>query len=445
MARISTRSAQASTADEDRVSILRAHAEHLPSPETIEFADAFGRFGGAKLVLLGEATHGTSEFYRARAAISRELIEHHDFNIVTAEADWPDAALVDRFVRHIDPEPPQAEIFSRFPTWMWRNEEFRDFVLWLRAYNERLPKGSRVEFRGLDVYSLNASIQAVLRYLDRVDKEAAERARRRYGCLTPWQNDPSEYGAAALAGEADCEEAVTAELQDLLGKRLDYERSGGEAFFDAAQNARIARAAEEYYRLMYYGSVESWNLRDRHMFDTLQRVIQRRGPGARAIVWAHNSHVGNAAATAMGWHGEFNIGELARIAYGDDCVAIGFGTDKGRVAAADAWDHPMRVMTVIPARTDSYEALFRETRVPLSLTDWSRAQSEDVRQVLSEPRLERAIGVIYRPQSELASHYFKAVLSDQFDAYVWFAETDAIAPLGPLVSLGVPETYPIGL
>jgi erythromycin esterase-like protein len=445
MARTSFLEPRWTAADGDRVAVLSEHAEHLAPPDSRDFAAPFARFGDATLVLLGEATHGTSEFYRARAAISRELIEHRGFTVVAAEADWPDAARIDRYVRGIPGEPPAEELFGRFPTWMWRNEEFRDFVEWLRAYNQPLAPDARVEFRGLDVYSLNASMAAVLHYLDRVDPEGAGRARERYGCLTPWQRDPADYGAAALAGRADCEEEVTDELREMLERRLDYESRNGAGFFDAAQNARIVRAAEEYYRLMYYGSVESWNLRDRHMFDTLTRVMQARGKDARAIVWAHNSHVGNAAATAMGWQGEFNIGELARTAHGSDAASIGFGTDRGRVAAASAWDQPMQVMTVNPVRDDSYEALFRETRVARSLTDWRPVERRRLRDALADPRLERAIGVIYRPDSEYASHYFRAVLPEQFDAYVWFAETEAIAPLGAVVSRGVPETYPVGL
>ena len=430
--------------DGDRVAILRRYGETLPPPDTRDFGAAFDRFGAAKVVLLGEATHGTSEFYRARAEISRRLIERHGFKIVAVEADWPDAATIDRYVRHRTPEPSREQAFARFPTWMWRNEEVREFVDWLRAYNEPLSPDARVEFRGLDVYSLSASIEAVLRYLDSIDPAEAAAARERYGCLTPWQQDPAQYGAAALRGRADCEEEVAAQLAELLNHRLDYIKKDGEAFFDAEQNARIVRAAEEYYRIMYYGSVESWNLRDRHMYDTLHRLMDARS-GAKAIVWAHNSHIGNAAATAMGWQGEFNIGELARNGSGNDAILIGFGTDRGRVAAADAWDHPMRIMNVRPAREDSYEALFRATHLPRSLTDWRQAGRNDLREALTGPKLERAIGVIYRPDTEYMSHYFRAVMADQFDAYVWFEETDAITPLGAPGAQALPETYPFGL
>ena len=434
---------RAEGADELAVRI-RGACEHLPAPER---ADAFGaffdRFGGARVVLLGEATHGTSEFYRARAAITRRLIEQHGFDIVAVEADWPDAARIDRYVRHRDPEPSREEAFARFPTWMWRNAEVLEFVDWLRRHNEALPPERRTEFRGLDVYSLGSSIRAVLGYLDQVDPEGAKAARRRYGCLTPWQADPAEYGRAVLyGGEDPCEEEAVKTLRELLDKRLDYLRRDGEAFFDAVQNARIVRAAEQYYRIMYRGSTESWNLRDRHMFDTLSNLLQARGPEAKAVVWAHNSHIGNAAATAMGWQGEFNIGELCRTAYGDDAALIGFGTDRGTVAAASDWDGPMEIKRVLPSRPDSYERVFRQTGIARSLTDLRLADRAELRELLSRPRLERAIGVIYRPETEFYSHYFEAVLPDQFDAYVWFEETKAVTPLGTERPQGVPDTYP---
>ncbi|HEX3487294.1 MAG TPA: erythromycin esterase family protein [Micropepsaceae bacterium] len=430
----------------DIVEALRGAGEVLPAPERADdFGSLFGRFGKARLVLLGEASHGTSEFYRARAAITRWLIEHHGFNIVAIEADWPDARRIDRYVRHHSPEPSREEAFARFPTWMWRNEDVREFVDWLRHANERRAPGQRVEFRGLDIYSLGASMDAVLKYLDRIDPKAARAARTRYGCLTPWQHDTARYGHRATMGADTCENEVVAQLHELLSRRLDYVARDGEEFFDAAQNAQIVRAAEEYYRIMYRGSAESWNLRDRHMFNTLQALLKRRGADAKAIVCAHNSHIGNAAATSMGWQGEFNIGELCRTAYGDDMTAIGFGTDRGTVAAASNWDEPMQVMNVLPARSDSYEFLFRRSGFARSLTDWRPAQRNDLREILRTPHRERAIGVVYRPDTELLSHYFEAILPDQFDAYVWFETSHAITPLSRERPQDVPETYPFGL
>ncbi len=446
MATIVTERFRTGDAD-DAAAILRAYCEPLPLPgEAQSFGAFFDRFADAKVVLLGEASHGTSQFYRARAAITRRLIEKHSFNIVAAEADWPDAGRIDRYVRLKAHEPSSEEAFSRFPTWMWRNVEVHDFVEWLRAHNGNLPAQARVEFRGLDIYSLGNSIAAVLAYLERVDPEEAKAARKRYGCLTPWQEDPTGYGLSAIQlGKSPCEDAVVAELRALLDKRLAYVGRDGESFLDAAQNARVVRAAEYYYRLMYRSSRESWNLRDRHMFDTLVRLLERRGRDAKAVVWAHNSHIGNAAATAMGWQGEFNIGESCRAAFGDRAVLIGFGTDRGTVAAASDWDGPMEVKKVLPARPDSYERVFRQTSVASSLTDWRAGRKSELRDLLSKPRLERAIGVIYRPETELSSHYFEAVLADQFDAYVWFEETSAVTPLPGGRPHGAPETYPFGL
>src|SRR4051794_167810 len=280
-------------------------AEPLPDLDDPAFGPLFDRFGDRRVVLLGEASHGTSEFYRARAAITRRLIEQHGFTIVAVEADWPDAAAIDRYVRHKAPSAVAERAFQRFPTWMWRNLEVHDFVEWLRAHNEGIDPARRAGFFGLDIYNMSASMCAVIEYLDRVDPEAARVARERYGCLTPWQNNPATYGRAALsAGYAKCEAPVIAILRDLFEKQLEYRRQDrqqdGEGFFDAAQNARLVASAERYYRVMYYGAAESWNLRDTHMFETLEQLLNWRGKSSKAIVWAHNSHIGDAAATEMG-------------------------------------------------------------------------------------------------------------------------------------------------
>jgi erythromycin esterase-like protein len=424
---------------------LRAGAELLPSPEAHEFADPFERFADARIVLLGEATHGTHEFYAARASITRRLIERHGFSIVAVEGDWPDIARIDDYVRHNAPRPRQGEAKVRFPAWMWRNQEVLVFADWLRSHNADLPQARRASIRGLDVYSLGESMQAVIDYLEKQDPAQAAAARERYSCLMPWSDEPQAYGQGVTYGRlAGCEDGAVAQLDELLLRRMQYLGEDGEAFFNAEQNARIVRAAERYYRAMYRGSVASWNLRDRHMFDTLQMLMAHH-PDARAVVWAHNSHIGNASATAMGWNGEFNIGELARRSYGDQAVLIGFGTDRGTVAAASDWGGDMSVMRVRPAREDSWEAGFRHTGYARSLTDWRGARLRDLADAVSQTLLERAIGVIYRPQTELASHYFEAVLADQFDAYVWFEETKAVTPLGPERPQGAPETWPFGL
>ncbi|HEV2602381.1 MAG TPA: erythromycin esterase family protein [Microvirga sp.] len=430
----------------DAVRLVREAAEPLPDIADEAFGAMFDRFADAKVVLLGEATHGTSEFYRARAAITKRLIAHHGFTIVAVEADWPDAARIDSYVRHHEREPDEEEAFSRFPQWMWRNEEVAELTHWMRAHNEALPMERRAEFRGLDVYSLGSSIQAVLGYLDKVDPDAAKDARGRYGCLSPWQADPARYGRAVFTGrKTPCDQALLDQLRDMLDSRMEYLDGDPEAFFDAEQNARIVHAAEHYYRIMYEGSTESWNVRDRHMFDTLQRLLRRRGEGVKAVVWAHNSHIGNASATAMGWQGEFNIGELCRTAYGNDAVLVGFGTDRGTVAAASDWDEPMEIKNVRPVLAESHERVFRDAGLSRSLTDWRRTDRAELRAALSHPRLERAIGVIYRPETERYSHYFEAVMADQFDAFVWFEETRAVTPLKPGHGTGLPETYPFGL
>ncbi|WP_114946178.1 erythromycin esterase family protein [Microvirga calopogonii] len=447
MARLSFREPESERSIHEAVAVVRDHGEALPNLDDGEaFGAMFDRFSDAKVVLLGEATHGTSEFYLARAAITKRLIEQHGFTIVAVEADWPDAARIDAYVRHRPVADGDDTAFQRFPTWMWRNEEVYDFVNWMRDFNKERAEDERVEFRGLDVYSLNTSIRSVLDYLDKVDPEEAREARARYGCLSPWQSDPARYGRAVLTGQKKpCDEALLRQLQDILDKRMDYlQADGGEGFFDAVQNAKIVHAAEHYYRIMYEGATESWNLRDRHMFETLQSLLARRD-NAKAVVWAHNSHIGNADATAMGWQGEFNIGELCRKAYHNEAVLVGFGTDRGTVAAADDWDEPMQVNTVRPARPDSHERIFRETGLGSFLTDWRENGQAELTAILSRPRLERAIGVVYRPETELYSHYFEAVLAEQFDAFVWFEETRAVTPLTHAHGQGMPETYPFGL
>lgn len=441
---IQSRSRSKEMTEEQLVELLRRSATVLPDIDDPAFTDAFEQFADARVVLIGEASHGTSEFYRARAAITRRLIERHGFTIVAAEADWPDAAKIDRYVRQQQPPAWVEEGFKRFPTWMWRNQEVADFARWLRGHNDAQPAERRVEFRGLDVYSLGASIQEVLGYLDRVDPDAAATARRRYGCLSPWHDEPAVYGHNVMRGEPSCEAAVVEQLRALLDQRLEYMKKDGCSFFNAEQNARVVLAAEQYYRAMYQGSTESWNLRDRHMFDTLQALLRHRGDAAKAVVWAHNSHIGNAAATSMGWGGEFNIGELCRTAYGRDAVLLGMGTNHGLVAAADNWDEPMQIKQVRPSRPDSWEHLFLRTELPASLTSWRNDTL--LREALARPRLERAIGVIYRPATERQSHYFQAILSEQFDALLWFEQTTAVKPIGPqqIDDRSVPDTYPFG-
>jgi erythromycin esterase-like protein len=428
--------------------IARA-AEPLPEIDEAEFARQFDRFGDARVVLLGESSHGTSEFYRARAAITRWLIENRGFTIVALEADWPDARALDAHVRGREAPVGASQAFRRFPTWMWRNREFERFLTWLKAHNAQRPHGPKVGVYGLDLYNLSASMRAVIDYLDRVDPHAAELARRRYGCLTPWADEPAAYGRLALtSGYARCEKPVTAMLTDLLARQA--RDMADEGLIDAAQNARLVRDAEAYYRAMYYGGAESWNLRDTHMFETLDALLAARIFDAKAVVWAHNSHIGDARATEMGViREELNLGQLSREAWGREAALIGFGTHGGTVACASDWDAPMEVKRINPALADSWEQLSHGARTPRFLLDLRPGRHEDLRAHLAEPRLERFIGVVYRPENERWSHYVDCKLSQQYDAWVWFDETTAVTP-SPVTPKpehlgGDEETWPFGL
>jgi protein-L-isoaspartate(D-aspartate) O-methyltransferase len=436
----------AKTSDGTLAEAVGKSSEKFTAIDTADLKPMLRRIGDARVVLLGEATHGTSEFYRMRERISRELIEHKRFSFVAIEGDWPDAARIDHYVRHAEYAPSEWTAFARFPVWMWRNREVREFVDWLRAHNARVKPDERVAFHGLDLYSLYNSIQSVLNYLDSVDPQTAEVARQRYGCLTPWQSDPAVYGHATLTGQYQtCEREVTAMLTDLLQKRRAYAEHDGERFLDALQNARLVANAERYYRIMYYGSRASWNLRDSHMFETLKNLLSFHGAQCKAIVWAHNSHVGDSAATEMAAREEYNIGHLCRQDFGDACYSIGFGTNSGTVAAASNWDEAMQIKTVRPALAGSYERLCHEAGEPQFHLPLRQLAPRSLVAELSQPRLERAIGVIYRPETELQSHYFEAVLPRQFDEYIWFDETRAVTPLRSEELHGLPDTYPFGL
>ncbi|HVJ37925.1 MAG TPA: erythromycin esterase family protein [Stenotrophomonas sp.] len=426
--------------------------EPLPELDDPAFANAFERFGDCRVVLLGECSHGTSEFYRARTAITRRLIERHGFDFVAVEADWPDAASIHRYAQGRQAEPIAPGAFERFPHWMWRNAEVASLARWLREHNRSRPVGERAGFYGLDLYSLGRSMQAVLAYLQQVDPQAASEARGRYGCLDPWQSSPADYGHAVLeAAYRKCEQAVVQQCRELLARQLDYDqgRQGeGEAFLDAAQNARLVAAAERYYRVMYYGGAESWNLRDTHMFDTLMALLDARGPRSRAVVWAHNSHIGDARATEMGSaRGELNVGQLCRQRFGADAALVGFGTHDGHVAAASQWDGPMEIKAVLPSRPGSVEHLCHATGIPRFLLDLRPGVHAPLRQALAGERLQRFIGVLYLPQTEFYSHYAQVRWPEQFDAYVWFDRTGPVTADagGAPRHDAVPETFPSGL
>jgi erythromycin esterase-like protein len=421
-------------------------AEPLPEFDDRSFGQLFDRFANRRIVLLGEASHGTAEFYRARAAITRRLIEEHGFTIVAVEADWSDAAAIDRYVRHSPARAGAEPAFQRFPTWMWRNTDVDAFISWMRTHNDTVEAEVRAGFYGLDLYNMNGSIAAVLQYLEKIDPAAAAVARERYACLTPWQKEPSTYGRAVLTqGYRRCEQAVIDQCRELLQRRIEYAGQDGGSFLDAAQNARLIASAERYYRIMYYGGAESWNLRDTHMFETLGHLLDAGGAPSKAVVWAHNSHIGDARYTEMGVvREELNIGQLCRERFGDAAALIGFGTHTGTVAAASDWDGDLEIKRVRPSHRDSYERACHDSGVPRFLLDLSRDQA--LRRQLLEERLERFIGVIYRPDSELTSHYATASLPQQFDAFVWFDESSAVTPLGPEhAKPGVPDTSPFGM
>jgi erythromycin esterase-like protein len=411
--------------------------------------------GNARLVLIGEATHGTHEFYRTRAELTKALIDRKGFNLVAVEADWPDAYRVNRWVRHASSETGAAmalDDFTRFPRWMWRNRDVVAFLEWLRAHNGDQPASARVGFYGLDLYSLHASIGAVLAYLRKIDPEAAQRARYRYGCLEDFGEDPQSYGYAARIGlSRSCEDDVVAQLLELRRRAPDYAgrdgRIAADEYFFAEQNARLVRNAEEYYRAMFGGRVESWNLRDAHMMETLEALIahiRQTSGDARAVIWAHNSHLGDARATDMGDSGELNLGQLVRQAHGDEAFLVGLTTHTGTVTAASNWDEPAQRKRVRASISGSYERLFHDAGVSRFLL---LLREGAVREALRDARLERAIGVIYRPESERVSHYFRARLPEQFDAVLHIDETSALEPLERWAhdEVDLPETYPSGI
>ena len=415
--------------------------------------------GDARFVLLGEATHGTHEFYEERARITQRLIAEKGFTAVAVEADWPDAYRVNRYVRNQnnDTDGEQALIgFQRFPTWMWRNTDVVKFVEWLRSYNDALlPQAAKVGFYGLDLYSLFTSIHEVLHYLDKVDPEAALHARSRYACFDHFDEDSQRYGYAAGFGfSSSCEDAVVAQLHDLHARAFGYMQQDGteaaDAFFYAQQNARLVMNAEHYYRTMFRGRISSWNLRDQHMAQTLDALAQHltimNGRPEKIVVWEHNSHIGDARATEVGRQGEWNVGQLARERYGNDAVLIGLTTYHGTVTASSDWGSPPQRKRVRPALSGSYEEAFHQTgigRFMLPLREKNPAA-----QLLVEGRPERAIGVIYLPESERKSHYFYASLPQQFDAVLHFDETHAVEPLDKTSHWTIgeaPETYPVGI
>jgi erythromycin esterase-like protein len=413
--------------------------------------------GDRRFVLIGEASHGTQDFYRERARITRHLIDDRGFTAVAVEADWPDAYRVNRYVMglsdDVDADAALSD-FRRFPAWMWRNREVLGFVEWLRVRNAaHAHPATKARFYGLDLYSLRASMEAVVDYLDRVDPDEAIRARARYSCFDHVGGEGQRYGyALAFSGAIPCENEAVAQLIELRRRADGYLRRDGwiadDEFFFAEQNARLVRDAEEYYQQMYRAEVSSWNLRDRHMAGTLDALIEHldhQHSRTKIVVWEHNSHVGDARATEMSSRGELNVGQLARQRYGNECLLVGFTTFDGTVTASTEWGGPAERKRVRTASADSHEALLHQSG---TARFWLDMAQPAVHEVLTIPRLERAIGVIYRPQTERGSHYFHARLSDQFDAVVHLDHTRAVEPLErtSLWDEGEPpETFPSGI
>jgi erythromycin esterase-like protein len=435
--------------------VLRKGVHRLEGAED-DYDSLMELVGDAHIVLLGEASHGTREFYRERARITKRLIAEKGFIAVAAEADWPDAYRVHRYVTGGSRDHSVLEAlgdFRRFPAWMWRNKEVEQFVEWLMTYNDQRLKPQKVGFYGLDLYSLHASMEAVLGYLTQTDPAAAARARMRYACFDHFGEDTQRYGFTAGFGiDPSCEDAVVAQLVDLRLHAEDYLHRDGfvaeDAFFYAEQNARLVTNAERYYRTMFQRRVSSWNLRDQHMAETLHALmthLRRRIREPKIVLWAHNSHLGDARATEMSEVGEINVGQLIRERYGREAVSIGFTTYGGTVTAASEWNGPIERKKVRRALPDSYEALLHDTAVPNFLLTWEDAR---LRSVYNHRRLERAIGVIYLPDTERLSHYFYATLPAQFDAILHCDHTHAVEPLEgdqTWIDEEPPETFPTGM
>lgn len=411
--------------------------------------------GESRFVLIGEASHGTHDFYRERASITQRLIEEKGFTAVAVEADWPDAYRVNRFVRGLGEDNTAEQSlkdFQRFPRWMWRNTVVRDFVDWLRNHNAGHPE-HMAGFYGIDLYSLHRSMEAVVEHLEQLDPQAAMRARQRYSCFEPFGEDPQNYGLATAYGvDEPCEDQVIAQLLELRQGEAAMMHEGllaqDEHFF-AEQNAQLALNAERYYRAMFHGQEDTWNLRDRHMTDTIDRLFQHQqdqGINAKIVVWAHNSHLGDARATDMNWkQGQQNVGQLMRERHPDQTCIIGFSTHHGEVTAADDWGSPGKQKRVLPALEGSCEDLLHRVGIPNFWLDLRN--KNEATELLRQERLQRFIGVIYRPQTERWSHYSLTRPTEQYDILLHFDQTTALLPLdqnsgGETEDL--PETYPTG-
>lgn len=429
--------------------LIRAVRERaLPLNDEADLDPLIDRIGDARVVLLGEASHGTSEFYTWRDRISRRLIAEKGFAFIAVEGDWPDCYTLNLYAKERDGVGSDARevlhAFNRWPTWMWANEEVVALAEWLRGFNHGRTEEGKAAFYGLDVYSLWESIDVVTRYLERVDPGLAAKARRSYGCFDPFEEDVQEYAWATAMVPTDCEEEVVSTLAELRRKGPDFRRDGPEAYFNAEQNALVARNAERYYRAMIRGGAESWNVRDRHMMETLERLMKHHGPHAKAVVWEHNTHVGDARATDMARAGMVNVGQLAREAWGGEVAIVGFSSHRGSVIAGGEWGAPMERIDVPPAQRGSWEHVLHEASPEDKLL---MLEGFDEVPGALDRRGHRAIGVVYHPEREAYGNYVPTVLPYRYDAMLYIDESHALSPLHmvPVPEHEVPETYPSGM
>jgi erythromycin esterase-like protein len=435
--------------DEKLISLIKSNALKISGTKN-DYDPIIEMSKNARFVLIGEATHGTEEFYSIRAEITKRLIEELDFDAVAIEGDWPDAYHVNQYVTGDDCGETIGALskFERFPAWIWRNQEVLNFVRWLHSYNNSRKENSLIGFYGLDLYSMNSSIAAVINYLDKVDPQAAKKARQRYSCLDRFANSSFSYSSI----ENLCEMEIVKQLIELREHALEYSNKSlnDEEFFSAEQNAILIKDAQQYYRSLYYGEPLSWNLRDSHMAETLEDLAQyiekKRGRPAKIVVWAHNSHIGDARATEMIERDELNLGQIMREKYDQETLLIGFSTYQGTVTAASDWDAPEECKIVLPAMKGSIENIFHHTGIDKFILPFRH--NTELTAALNHPYLQRFIGVIYRPQTEYLSHYYHALIAQQFDAVIYIDQTSAVKPLETNLRWQrgeVDDTYPFGL
>ena len=419
-----------------------------PLSDSADLDPLLEQIGDSRYVLLGEASHGTSDFYTWRTKISQRLITEKGFSFIAVEGDWPDCYTVNRYVKSRDGDAAEQVLhaFSRWPTWMWANQEVVELAEWLRDHNSNLPSDSQAGFYGLDVYSLWESMHSVLEYLERLDPELARNAKRAYSCFEPYEEDAQEYARATVLVPTSCEDEAVQILSQLRSRAAEFRDDGRDAYFNAEQNALVARNAELYYRTMVRGGASSWNVRDNHMVETLNRLMEHHGPHAKAIVWEHNTHIGDARFTDMARSGMVNVGQLVRQEHERDGVVLaGFGTHHGSVIAGSEWGAPMEKLRIPDAREGSYEHAMREAGVGDSLFLFPKGESEETAQ-LREVRGHRAIGVVYDPRTEHWGNYVPTILPDRYDAFIYIEETSALDPLHMRLRVDgeVPETFPSG-